>query len=134
MNNNTKINITPLIDICISLLIVFMAGGKLFIEPSLKISLPEAKINEEKEETDKIIIYISKDEKYAVDDLELKFDDIEKILKKKLFVISSGLVVIKADKEVKFKILIRLMNLLKNLGINKITIATDILKNWGYYV
>lgn len=129
MNNNVKINITPLIDICISLLIVFMAGGKLFIEPSFQISLPEAVINEEKEETDKIIIYVSKDEKFAVDDLELGFDDIEEIVKKKLFQISSGLVVIKADKKVKVKVLIKLMNLLKSLGINKVTIATDVPKN-----
>ncbi len=128
MNENIKINITPLIDICISLLIVFMAGGKLFIEPPFRVSLPEAVINEEKEETGKIIVYISKDGKFAVDGLEVKFEDIAFIVQKKLLLISSGLVVIKADKEARVKILVKVMNLLKSLSINKVTIATDIPK------
>jgi biopolymer transport protein ExbD len=128
MANNVKINITPLVDVCISLLIVFMAGGTLLLEPSLKISVPEAITNEEKDETDKIILYISQDGKFAIDDLELDYNQIETALKNKLNKISSGAVVIKADKDAKHYNLLKIMSIAKNSGASKITIATELPK------
>lgn len=128
MDNNVKINMTPLIDVCMSLLMVFMAGGAILLEPSLKISVPEAVTNEEKEETDKIILYLSKEGEFALDDLTLQYNDIEAVLKNKLPKISSGLVVIKADKDAKNINLLKLMSIAKKAGASKITIATELPK------
>ncbi len=128
MNNNVKINMTPLIDVCMSLLMVFMAGGAILLEPSLKIAVPEAVTNEEKEETDKIILYLSKEGEFALDDLTLQYNDIETALKNKLPKISSGLVVIKADKDAKNINLLKLMSIAKKAGASKITIATELPK------
>ena len=120
-----KINITPLVDVCISLLIVFMVSGPLLIQPSLKINVPKAVTDEEKDETDKIIIYISKDGKFAVDDLILKYEDMETVLQKKLRRISSGMILIKADKDSQNGSLLNIMKMAKRVGAGNITIATS---------
>ncbi|MDR0675574.1 MAG: biopolymer transporter ExbD [Elusimicrobiota bacterium] len=125
---NPKINLTPLIDICMSLLMVFMAGGVLLLEPSLKINVPEALTNEEKDETDKIVLYLSKDGHFAIDDMTIQYQDIETLLSKKLPLIASGLVIIKADKEATHFNLLRLMSVAKKVGANKVTIATELPK------
>ena len=119
-----KIDMTPLVDVCMSLLIVFLVSGSIIIQPALKITVPEAITNEEKEETDKIIVYISKEGQFAVDDLVVKFEHVEMLLRKKLPVIDSGMVLIKADKESLNGNLIKVMAAAKKAGACKITIAT----------
>jgi biopolymer transport protein ExbD len=122
--SDVKINITPLVDVCISLLIVFMVSGPLIIQPSLKIKVPEAITDEEKEETEKIIIYITADGKFAVDDLILKQEEVEIVLQKKIKLVTSRMVLIKADKNAKNGYLLDMMKIAKRAGANKVTIAT----------
>ncbi|MCP4482016.1 MAG: biopolymer transporter ExbD [bacterium] len=122
--DNVKINMTPLVDVCMSLLIVFLVSGSLIIQPALKIKVPEAITNEEKEETDKIILYISSDGKYAVDDIIIEFKYLEMMLNKKLLVIDSGMVLIKADQGASHGDLLKVMSIAKKSGATKVTIAT----------
>ncbi|MFC1485088.1 ExbD/TolR family protein [bacterium] len=120
----SDINMTPLVDVCMSLLIVFLVSGSLIIQPALKITTPEAVTNEEKEETDKIIVYISKDGKFAVDDSIMPIESVPKILNKKIRIIRSKMILIKADKESLHGNLVKVMSMAKKSGAEKITIAT----------
>ncbi len=120
-----KVNMTPLVDVCMSLLIVFMVSGSFLIQPNLKIEIPEAATNEEKEEQDKIILYVSKEGQIAIDELIVNRDDVETLIKKKLDLIKSDMILIKIDKNSRHANLLDIMEIAKKSGAAKITIATE---------
>ena len=55
----TGINITPLVDVCLVLVIIFMVTAPLMMQPTLPVELPKAKTREGKE-TDNITITINR--------------------------------------------------------------------------
>lgn len=124
--NNIKISMTSMVDVCMCLLIVFLVSGSFILQPSLTIKVPDTVTNEENQETDKVIIYISKDGKFAVDDLIVKYSDIEQLALKKINIINSKMILIKADKKAKHGDLISIMAISKKIGASKITIETKI--------
>ena len=119
------INMIPLIDICTSLLIVFIVSGPLIIQPAIKVTPPEAHTNEEKEGGDKVIVYITKNGEFAVNETIVKFEKIENLLKKAMARTKTKLLVIRADKAALHGNLMEIMALGKKCGANKITIATE---------
>ena len=55
----TGINITPLVDVCLVLVIIFMVTAPLFTQPTLPVDLPKARTAEGKE-TDNITVTVTK--------------------------------------------------------------------------
>ena len=56
----TGINVAPLVDVCLVLVIIFMVTAPLLSDPAIKVNLPKAK-TQEGEEKDKITVTISTD-------------------------------------------------------------------------
>ncbi|MDE2492195.1 MAG: biopolymer transporter ExbD [Elusimicrobia bacterium] len=120
-----NINITPLVDVCLVLVIIFMVTAPMFSEPALKVDLPKAHTREG-EEKDKVTLTLSKDGRYAVD--YEKFSDMDKLeaaLKLKLAESQSKLVVLRADKDADYGPLTELMARAKDAGALSMTIATE---------
>ena len=121
----TGINVAPLVDVCLVLVIIFMVTAPLLSDPALKVNLPQAK-TQEGEEKDKVTLTISAGSKYAVN--EKLFTDeaaflagIDKILKEG----AARMVVIKADAEAPYGVLTDAMQRAKEAGATGITIATE---------
>ena len=119
------INVAPLVDVCLVLVIIFMVTAPLLSDPALKVNLPKAK-TQEGEEKDKITVTIGADGRYAVN--EQVFGDepafmagIDKALKAG----AASLVVIKADSEAPYGVLTDAMQRAKEAGATGITIATE---------
>lgn len=121
----TGINVAPLVDVCLVLVIIFMVTAPLLSEPALKVNLPKAK-TQEGEEKDKVVVTISAGGKYAVNEkvysAEPDFlEGIDKALKEG----AARLVVIKADAEAPYGTLTDAMQRAKEAGATGITIATE---------
>jgi biopolymer transport protein ExbD len=121
----TGINVAPLVDVCLVLVIIFMVTAPLLSDPALKVNLPTAK-TQEGEEKDKITVTISAGAKYAVNekiytDEPAFLEGIDKVLKEG----AARLVVIKADAEAPYGILTDAMQRAKEAGAVSITIATE---------
>jgi len=124
----TDINITPLVDVCLVLVIIFMVTAPMFSDPPIKVDLPSAHTHEG-EEADKLTITLSKDGEYAID--AEKFTDATKLgeaLKKALAQKESKMVVLRADKDAMHGHLTDLMARAKDAGAVSLTIATEQLK------
>lgn len=120
-----EINITPLVDVCLVLVIIFMVTAPMFSEPAIKVDLPSAN-TQEGEERDKIVLTLSKEGEYGVD--EKRFADIaemERALKGKLAMSESKLVILRADKDALHGKLTDLMARAKDAGALSMTIATE---------
>jgi biopolymer transport protein ExbD len=119
------INITPLVDVCLVLVIIFMVTAPMFSEPAIKVDLPQAN-TQEGEEKDKIVLTLSKDGHYAVD--QFKFEDVKLAqakLREKLAASESKLVILRADREAYHGQLTDLMARAKDAGALSMTIATE---------
>ena len=121
----TGINVTPLVDVCLVLVIIFMVTTPLLSRPIFDVALPVAK-TQEGEEKDKVTISLGSDNRMAVDAKECKtLPDIEKELKLKIYMSESKLVVIRADRDATHGRLADLMSRAKEAGAVSLTIATE---------
>lgn len=121
----TDINITPLVDVCLVLVIIFMVTAPMFSEPPIKIDLPVAN-TQEGEEADKLTITLSKEGEYAID--TRKFTDpklLGEALKEALAQKESKVVILRADKDALHGQLTDLMARAKDAGAQSLTIATE---------
>jgi biopolymer transport protein ExbD len=121
----TDINITPLVDVCLVLVIIFMVTAPMMSEPPIKVQLPAAHTREG-EEKDKILLTLSKEGEYAVD--YEKFSDakaMQERLKEKLLESYSKLVILRADENALHGKLTDLMARAKDAGALSLTIATE---------
>jgi biopolymer transport protein ExbD len=121
----TDINITPLVDVCLVLVIIFMVTAPMMSDPAIKVDLPKAH-TQEGEERDKITLTLGKDGDYALD--YEKFTDVKKLeaaLKDKLSQSDSKLIILRADKDALHGQLTDLMARAKDAGALSMTIATE---------
>ncbi len=121
----TGINITPLVDVCLTLVIIFMVTAPILSDPVFKVTLPVAR-TKEGEETEKITVTISKEGRMAINEKEFKsYDELAKNLKDTLEKSSTKYVIFMADEEVTYGKLTDLMYLAKEYGALSMTIATE---------
>ena len=119
------INVAPLVDVCLVLVIIFMVTAPLLSDPPLKGSLPQAK-TQEGEEKDKVTVTISADSRFAVNEKVFREEAamlacVEDTIKNG----SSRLLVIRADAEAPYGVLTEVMRRAKEAGASGITIATE---------
>lgn len=121
----TGINVTPLVDVCLVLVIIFMVTAPLLTQPVFKVDLPKAR-TQEGEEKDKIVITIAPDGRLALDEKEFKdMEDLTRQLRLKLALSEAGYVVIRADKDSLHGRLTDVMARAKEAGALSLTIATQ---------
>lgn len=121
----TGINVTPLVDVCLVLVIIFLVATPLLSRPAFDVDLPVAKTREGKEE-DKLTISLSADGRFALDAVEHKtLASLAKALPLAIARVDSGLVVIRSDREVTHGVLTEVMAQAKEAGARSLSIATE---------
>lgn len=123
-----EINITPLTDVILVLLIIFMVATPLVFQSSIKISLPKSKTIEEPPLELTISIDASgkaflENKQYSLNlDLELlKFELTSRLKGKK-----NATLLIRGDKEVQYDFVIKVMDLATGLGVKNIVLLTEL--------
>jgi len=119
------INVTPLVDVCLVLVIIFMVTAPLMSDPVIKVALPKARTHEG-EERDKITITLAQDGHLALDQKTYEnLDALDADLKDKILLSESKLVIVRADENAEHGRLTEIMSRAKESGASSITIATE---------
>ena len=119
------INVTPLVDVCLVLVIIFMVTAPMLSDPVLKVALPKARTREG-DERDKIVLTLSKEGKLALNQREyVDPSALDAALKEELLQSDSRLVILKADEQALHGRLTELMARAKDAGAASMTIATE---------
>ena len=120
----TDINVTPLVDVCLVLVIIFMVTVPIMMVTSpLKVDLPEAKTIEAREDVN-IMLAINAQDRIAIDEKEGTFEELPELLKQAFEKKGNRMVIIRADKEIAHGRVLEVMDLIKQLGGSRISIAT----------
>lgn len=119
------INITSLIDVLFLLLIFLMVSSTFLEQPGIQLELPRAKSSvlvEQKEFT----LFVNKDGHIFLNDSEIKIDELESKLKNAIPEMKDGSLILKADKDVNYGLVVRVMDGVKNSGVKRLIIGTRI--------
>ena len=117
------INITPLVDVCLVLVIIFMVTAPILLQPSLPVKLPEAVTSEGKEKQN-VTITITQDGQWAVNQTSVTLDGLKASLRRSIEQTPEHYVVIRADKMARQGLVLEALKLAKEGGARIIAIAT----------
>ncbi len=120
----SEINITPFVDVMLVLLIIFMVAAPL-MESGIAVQLPKASTKALSKEEDPVVLTLTKEKKLFLGKTEVS----EEALIKKLNSIyrdrDKKEILIRADTDLPYGLVASTMALVKNLGIHKIGLVTD---------
>ena len=121
------LNMTPLID-CVFLLLIFFMVTTVFKQPySLQVVLPEAQQAQIVEEK-KLVATITQDGRMEINRHLVTLDDLEQVLLREKEGTRSLTLVVRTDQETPHKYLLDLFEVAKRVGIEKIPLATEDLR------
>ena len=119
------INITSLIDVLFLLLIFFMVSSTFIEQPGMKLELPESKSSTTEKIKD-LVLEITSDGDLILNDTPISLDKLENKLKKLLPSLEEKTLVLKADKSIPHGTVVKVMDLARLSGLEKIVIATTV--------
>ncbi|MGH7811039.1 MAG: ExbD/TolR family protein [Candidatus Binatia bacterium] len=118
-----EINITPLTDIFLVLLIIFMITSSAMIESGGRINLPKA-VATRSESRGTTVTLTPKHEIY-VNQKKVSEENLEKSLQEALSVSPDKTVILRGDKDVLLGDTVKVMSIIKRAGASEIAIAAE---------
>jgi biopolymer transport protein ExbD len=116
------INVTPLVDIVLVLLIIFIVTAKMVVAPSVPLDLPAASTGEEVQSV--FSVALEKDGTLHIDGVQAKDEELIPRAKAALEKDKELRVVIQADGDVSHRRVIDVLDRLKGAGLTKVAFGT----------
>jgi biopolymer transport protein ExbD len=121
----SEINITPFTDVVLVLLIIFMIATPALLQPGIKVDLPRAKAAEAN--TDKnLTITISQNGEIFLDDQRVDFSNLRYEIAQKLKDKPGMAVIVKGDKEVRYDMVVKVIDAAKQSGAKKFALGVEL--------
>ncbi len=118
-----EINITPLTDIFLVLLIIFMVSSAAMVESGAKISLPE--VDSTASAPREITVSVTPTQEIYVNNVLTAYEDIEGALRELLVANPEAPVVLEGDRKVLFGEAVQVLSLAQKAGATQIAIAAE---------
>jgi len=121
----TKVNVTPIIDVALVLVIILLVTAPMMSVSDLPVNLPQARTREAEDQRN-VCVTISAAGEYAVDDHTVAASSVEPAIALRLAEPGNHdvLVVVRADTEVPFSTIRRTLAEARAAGAKRLAIAT----------
>ena len=117
-----EINITPLTDIFLVLLIIMMVIAPMLDKQGLNLTVPENVAQEQVQKESKILtVMVDSADRYYIDGMEVQADELEKTIKSQAKDYPDG-VLIKTDSDSTHGAMVKVMDSARNSGITSISV------------
>ena len=122
---NSDINVTPLVDVMLVLLIIMMLIAPM-LQQGVTVTLPKATNTTDKpEQSNQTVLAIAKDKSFYLNTKIVPESDLARRVNELLENKTEKIVVIKADEEVEYGAVMAAMDQLRQAGIEDIGLITD---------
>lgn len=125
-NNNSfmsDINVTPFVDVMLVLLIIFMVTAPMMTQ-GVDVALPEATAEPLPAEEENLMISIDNKSTIFINEVPVTVDDLNEKLKRIMSNRSDREVYLKADKDIPYGTVVRVMSEIKLAGVEKLGMVT----------
>lgn len=116
------INITPLTDIFLVLLIIMMVIAPLLDQQGLSLTVPEHIEQEELQEHKTVNVFIDNEDKFFINDEEVEADNLQETIRELAKTNPEG-VVIQTSDETTNGAMVKVMDSARNVGVTSISVA-----------
>ena len=121
----SEINVTPLVDVMLVLLIIMMIVAPL-LNQGVPVTLPKATNTSEKPETQgQTVVAIDSDGRFYVNAVEVQKDRLQSRIAEIFETAETRVVIIKADVDVEYAAVMEAMDTLRASGIEDMGLITD---------
>lgn len=122
-----EINITPLTDVALVLLIIFMISSSAMLESGLQVKLPTAKTSgvSKGQGGKPTYVTIAKDGKISVNDKQATEEALQQAIKEALANTTDHTVIIRGDESIFLGKAVKIMDAARGAGADKIALATQ---------
>ena len=123
----SEINVTPLVDVMLVLLIIFMVTAPL-LQTGVQVDLPPARASVMEMPEGKVLLVIDKRRKVYVEDREVPIESLEKVLGENARLRREHEIYLQADETIPYGFAVKVMAMVRTVGIENLNIVTDPLR------
>ena len=120
----SDINVTPLVDVMLVLLIIFMVTAPMMMH-GVKVNLPKTESKSIKTKEDPLLLTITKQRLIFIEDYKVELKALKKKLKKIFANRAEKEVLLQGDRDVPYGFVIKVMSQVKEAGITKVGMITE---------
>ena len=123
----TGINVTPLVDVTLVLLIIFMVTASFIVAPAVKVELPQVSKADEPPPRS-LHFMVDPGGTIYVNDKKVAEADVLGMVKKEVTANADVQVLVSADKKVPYGEVIHLLDLVRSGGVKKFAISVEMVR------
>lgn len=120
----SEINVTPMVDVMLVLLIIFMVTAPL-IQQGVKVNLPETKAAPVEATDKKLVLSIDAGRKVYIGDAEVALEELQDKLAANAKAQADKEVYLHADRDVPYGVVVEVMAAAQRAGISNVGMITD---------
>ena len=125
----SDINVTPLVDVMLVLLVIFMSSAPLMFS-GIKLDLPKTKkVNQLRLTQKQVILSITTGGDYMIGKDKFLLDELLNEIKVRFNEYSTDILYLRADYNLEYGRVAKLISVLKRGGVSKIALVTEIEKS-----
>jgi biopolymer transport protein TolR len=120
----SDINVTPLVDVMLVLLIIFMVTAPMMME-GVEVNLPQTKTKSIKTQEDPLVLSVTKKGEIFLENHSVKLEDLETKIETIFKYRKEKEVLLRADKEIAYGFVVKVMAEVKRAGVTKLGMVTQ---------
>ena len=123
-NFMSEINVTPLVDVMLVLLIIFMVTAPMLMQ-GVEVNLPQTTTKNIKTKEEPLMLTVNKEKEIFIEKHRITLDNLEIKIQKIFENRRDKEILLRADKEVPYGFVIKVIAKVKQAGIDKLGMVTE---------
>jgi biopolymer transport protein TolR len=119
-----EINVTPMVDIMLVLLIIFMVTAPL-IQQGVPVDLPQTKAPTLDVDEDRLVLTVTKDRKLYIGETEIPYTQLRDKLVGNTKLARDKQLYLHADRNLPYGVVVDIMAIIKDAGVTNLGMVTD---------